>query len=264
MRYLQKIVNSPFCDKLKNSEICLLGIPYDSGDFERWGSNEGPDAVRKALWKLYGWDEKTKKSVFEKSICDLGNVVFTRGDLKNAQKRVKKIVEKINKKKIISLLGEHTMSAIVLEKLKVENVVVLDAHLDMWDDYDGFKWSPACTIRRMIDLGKKITVCGVRDASKEEYDSAKVNNVKINEIGEINIKNNFYLSLDMDVFDPSIAPACVCPRNGGLKYEEVSKFVKNNANKIVGLDISGICPNYDNGETAILAAQIIIDFLTNQ
>jgi arginase/agmatinase len=73
----------------------------------------------------------------------------------------------------------------------------------------------------------------------------------------------FYLSIDMDAFDASVAPAAVCPRYGGLKYMAVSEFIKKNANLIEGMDFSGICPLYDNGNTSMLAAQLIVDFLTH-
>jgi agmatinase len=166
MKNLQKIVSSPFCYKFNDSDICLLSIPYDSGDLERVGCRLGPDEVKKSLWLLYGYDAQTKKSMFDKKVCDLGDVRVCTGYFEETRRRVKGVVKKLKDKIPILLLGEHTMTAVALEEVNARHVVVFDAHLDMWDKYDNFKWSPACTVRRIIDLGKKVTMVGTRDVSE--------------------------------------------------------------------------------------------------
>ena len=102
MRNLQKIVQSPFVDKFNNSDYCLVSIPYDSGDLERVGCRLGPDEIKKSLWMLYGYNIDSKKSIFEKKVCDVGDVCVCTGYFQETRKRVKRIMKKLREKMLFT------------------------------------------------------------------------------------------------------------------------------------------------------------------
>jgi agmatinase len=154
-------------------------------------------------------------------------------------------------------------------------IVVLDAHLDYRDTYQGTPSSHACAIRRVsevVDIAQ-IVVIGIRSGCKEEkiqsdadglsyYTSSDVTRLGIKKIIKDLNFDHIYLSIDMDAIDPSFAPGVSTPEPFGLCTTSVLQIIMEIAPRVIGMDTVEICPSYDTGNTAILAAKFIREYLT--
>ncbi len=213
-------------------------------------------------------------------LADIGDVDVSFGNYKETQKRIVDSVKGVLEKDVIpvSIGGEHTITHGVINAFEKKPVILIfDAHLDFRDDYVGEKFSHACVTRRVTEIlgPENVMVVGVRSAEKNELDDAKKMGVKFvdgetakdNEILIDNILNELrgkdvYLSVDMDVIDPAEARGVCNPVPGGLSYTEfVSSLDFIDDVNIVGLDLVEVSPQYDS-YTPVLAANLIMKVLS--
>lgn len=179
--------------------------------------------------------------------------------------------------------GELEEEMVGERKEKKIGVIYLDAHMDMRAEYLDVPFSHACAARRSMDIlgPKNIIPIGIRSFSRKEHDfleplieegtfqyhSARdVLERGASTVGREAVErllssgcSHIYLSIDMDVFDPSIAPAVGNPEPGGLSYYDVLDIVQCAAPYLCGMDIVEISPEYDQGITALLGAKIIME-----
>jgi Arginase/agmatinase/formimionoglutamate hydrolase, arginase family len=194
-----------------------------------------------------------------------------------ALRNSEKIRETFMEKKFpIIIGGEHTVTLGSIKTLKefYENLKILhlDAHLDLRDEYLGCKISHATVIRRIYEMGIPILSVGVRTLCKEEYEFIKKVNFpllwmkdlkenrdkSLKTIEDFIKEGNIYLSLDMDVFDPSLAPGVGTPEPGGMSWYEFLQILKLVVRyNLVGMDIVEVKPSLGNAITEYLAAKII-------
>ncbi len=197
------------------------------------------------------------------------------------------MAEEVMENKMVE--GEMVEGEMVEEKEENEKaeekigVIYLDAHMDMRAEYLGIPFSHACAARRTIDVlgSQNIIPIGVRSFSREEHEflqplieegtfhyfsSRDVLEKGASTVGKEAVDrllesgcNRIYLSVDMDVFDPSIAPAVGNPEPGGLSYYDFLDIVQCAAPYLCGMDLVEISPEYDQGITALLGAKIIME-----
>ena len=172
--------------------------------------------------------------------------------------------------------GEHlvTLPAFkaVYEKYKDVNILHFDAHTDLREEYNNNKNSHATVIKRIWDIvgDNKIYQFGIRSGTKEEFDFSLKENHTYMEVGNINTFNEIvdkldckkvYITIDLDVFDPSIFPGTGTPEPGGITYREfesVFSILKNSKVDIVGCDIVELSPDYDNTNVStVLACKVL-------
>ena len=163
-------------------------------------------------------------------------------------------------KKPILLGGEHTISIggvkAASELFYDLNVIVLDAHLDMRDYFDGTAYSHACTSRRMFENASQLWIIGARTASQDELNVKNLIDVTwieefrsenghvMKQIRDFTRSGMTYLSIDLDVLDPSLVPCVGNPEPNGLTWKELTMVLKNiNWLSIVGLDLTELVPN---------------------
>ena len=152
-------------------------------------------------------------------------------------------------------------------------VLQLDAHADLRDEYDGSKFNHACVMARIKELCPAVQV-GIRSmdiSEKESIDPDKTFFAKdivdtadwIQNVISL-LSDNVYVTIDLDVFDPSIVPSTGTPEPGGLGWYEVLSLLKNlsSAKNIVGFDVVELCPNENNKAPDFLAAKLIYKFLS--
>jgi len=153
-------------------------------------------------------------------------------------------------------------------------VVVLDAHLDYRNEYEGERYSHACITRRVSELlgTDAIVPIGIRSMSGDEHGQAREANLKyydMNMVREMGIsliledvierldRRRIYLSIDMDALDPAYAPGVGNPEPFGLSDLQVRECIEQLAPHLIGFDIMEVSPEYDNGNTAALAARFV-------
>ncbi len=173
--------------------------------------------------------------------------------------------------------GEHTVSLGTI-KAHVEcfdnvSILHLDAHTDMRDTYEGTTYSHACVMARAKEVTDKIVSVGIRSMDSSELKNITSTNIFyasdirksktwIHNVTK-KLSDNVYLTIDLDVFDPSIMPSTGTPEPGGLGWYEVIDLLEHVSKKknIVGFDVVELCPS-NNAAPDFLAAKLIYKVLS--
>jgi agmatinase len=256
----------------------LVGVPFDGNAFKK-GAREGPRAIRKASQRLetFLWHRKLELS-------DL--LYYDRGDITLEQFTKGVRQERIEgfdlKRKKIFIGGDHSISYPIVKYLfergEIAKVIIIDAHADFRDSYKNNRFSNACVTRRIAELigFENIIVIGIRSSSEEEY--ATLNQKRIYDVDIVKEKGveclldaigegeeKTYLSIDIDVLDPSIAPGVEHPEPCGMSLESLISLMQEiiKRRNIVASDVVEVNPKLDtiNGITSINAARIIFEML---
>jgi agmatinase len=277
-----------------NADVAIVGIPYDMGTQYRAGARFGPRAIREAstLFSFghngaYDHEDDIVYLPGDKvRIVDVGDVDIihtdTMASLGNAEAAVRAILK--SGALPVALGGDHSVHAACIKAFDAEppvHIVHFDAHLDFVDQRHGVRYGHGSPLRRASEMKhvNGITHLGIRGVSssnKSDYDAArsfgsKILSVRqIRRLGteatleEIPVFPRYYVTIDIDGFDPSIAPGTGTPSHGGFTYYEVVEILKGLAKRgdVVGIDLVEVAPDYDHtGTTAFLAARVLLDFL---
>ena len=255
----------------------LVGVPFDGNAFKK-GAREGQKAIRAASQRLETFLWHRKRELSDLLYYDRGNITpeqFTKG--------VREHFEGLDPaRKKVFIGGDHSISYPIIKYLfeqdEVAKVIIIDAHADFRDSYKNNRFSNACVTRRIAELigFENIIEIGIRSSSEEEYVS--LNQIRIYDaellrekgvkwlldaIGEG--KEKTYLSIDIDVLDPSIAPGVEHPEPCGMSLESLISLIQKTIERknVVASDVVEVNPRLDtvNGITSINAARIIFEIL---
>ncbi|MCZ7401469.1 MAG: agmatinase [Candidatus Methanoperedens sp.] len=259
----------------------ICGAPFDATSSFRLGSKFAPDEMRVASYNFETYSFFFDFDLDETDIHDAGNLEVA----DNIDETLTKLSIPANKfvedgKIPIMLGGEHSLSYPFVEACKKKypglGFVVLDAHMDLREEFHGEKNSHACISRHVLhDLTKKYVSIGIRSGTREEYDYVRENKIRMFSSDDVfsmgiekvvsefrdYIKGPVYLSIDMDAIDPAYAPALGTPEPYGLTPRDVRTVISCLAPDIVGFDLVEIAPAYDSGGTAVLGAKLVRDFI---
>lgn len=259
------------------AEYVIFGVPYDKTSSFRIGSSEAPKEIRQASWNFETFNLKTGNDLREISIHDYGDLDVKNDSPKDMVKKVKEFASMIlSKNKFpIALGGEHSITPGIIQAFPKDIAVLsLDAHIDFRQQYENEPYNHACAIRRIADHinVKNIAVLGIRSAEKEEFEEAKKHSLFYIDAFEIKksgmkkaldeTKNylgnkQIYLTLDIDVLDLAYAPGTSTPEPFGLTSFDIIECIEYFSAQLVGFDVVEICPFYDKGQTALLAAKLL-------
>jgi agmatinase len=263
----------------KKTKVWILPIPFEATVFNLGGTKGGPKAIIEASRNVELFDEDLKKDISKIGIFTLPPLSLTKNSPKEAVFQIQKAIEKIlqNKKFPVILGGEHTLTlgvALALKRFFKNEFSILqfDAHCDLRDEFEGTKYHHATFARRIIeDLKIKICQVGIRAISKEEFDFInKTKRVKVfykRHYDQREILNfltgKVYLTIDLDVLDPSIMPAVGTPEPEGLFFENILDVVKAVAKEkeILGFDVVELSPIPGFFAPNYLAAKLISKIL---
>ncbi len=261
--------------------VALIPAPLELTTCWKKGTWEGPFEILKVSPHLEFFDEEFLLEPYKEIGFFTYPVEELPYDIQDALKLISSRVEDALKKGMfpITLGGEHTVSLACVKPLvktygRPLKVIHLDAHPDLRDEYLGTKVNHATVMKRIIEEGGNILSIGIRTMSKEEYlfarESSKVRLIPAREVKKdleellAEIKSFvegdcFYLSLDMDVFDPSLCPGVGTPEPGGLFWEEVWEILKTAflCGTPVGMDIVETMPLPSHHITEYIAARLI-------
>lgn len=267
------------CDSnYKDSKVVLLGAPFDSTVSNKPGSRFAPNAIRLESYGLETYSPYQDLDLCDMRIFDSGDIELPFGNAKKALKMIKERSKKILSDNKIPFLigGEHLVTLgqfeAVYEKYNDVCIIHLDAHTDLRDDYLGEKLSHATVIRRCYDLvgDNKIYQFGIRSGERYEFEFANkhnyINKFNLDTIDEITKKlkgKNVYLTIDLDVLDPSFFPGTGTPEAGGVSFNELINAIKGFKDlNIVGLDVVELAPDYDLSRiSTAIACKIIRELL---
>lgn len=267
------------CDnQYEESKIVIFGAPFDSTTSFRPGTRFASSAIRNESFGIETYSPYLDKDLNDILVFDYGDLELPYGNAEKVLKEIGIIIKKIiDDNKIPCMIGgEHlvTLGAIseVVKKYKDLHIIHFDAHADLRDEYMGEKLSHATVMRRCWDIvgDNKIFQFGIRSGEKEEFYWAKnhiyMNKFNFNGIEETVEKlkdKSIYLSIDLDVLDPSCFPGTGTPEAGGVSFNEllIATSIVSKLN-IVGFDINELSPIYDqSGASTALACKLIRELL---
>ncbi len=222
------------------------------------------------------------KNDLDATFYDFGDVNVIPGNCKATCKIVEDTVNELIDLNIrpITIGGEHSASIGVIKALSEKydklTVIHMDAHRDLAFNYMGEKYSHATVMRRAHEFGVDLVQIGIRSSSAEEEEFVKSTyNIQTFKTRDVHrhmdaveyyvttIDTPIYLSVDMDVLSPSIAPSVGNPTPGGLFIYEIDEVLKSLTFKdVVGMDVVETATNKLGENTAVSAAKIIYDFLS--
>lgn len=259
----------------ETSKVVVLPVPYEKTTTYMKGAGKGPEAILKASRQVELYNEELGKNMYDMGICTLNelriegkpelmvNVVY---------ENVKKLID--GNKFPVVIGGEHSITPGCIKAFDgfdSFSILQLDAHADLREEYNGTKFSHACAMKRCLDICKNIVQVGIRSLCDEEAAFAKETKRKIFWAKDIfdndewfdeaisKLSKNVYITLDLDVFDPSIIPSTGTPEPGGLLYYQTLRFLRRVFEKrnVVGFDVVELCPNENDVSSDFTAAKII-------
>lgn len=262
----------------KDAKVVILGVPFDGTTSFRPGTRFGPSAVRQELDGLETYSPYQDKDMVDYRMCDVGDVELPFG---NTGKMIERVYAETmtllkDKKMTLTVGGEHLISYPII-KAHINtyddlHIIQLDAHADLREDYLGEKMSHATVMRRVIDEMTKVKSkgklwqYGIRSGTKAEFDFAKkrthlhafdLEGVKetIDGIGDKPV----YVTIDLDVLDPSIFAGTGTPEPGGVDFKELMKALLSlKGLNVVGADIVELAPHYDqSGVSTAVACKVL-------
>jgi len=275
-----------------NADVAILGAPFDSGSQYRSGARMGPRGIREAstLFSFghagaYDFEDDIIYLPSEATkIIDLGDADIIHTDTKKSHENIKFGVKKILESNCIPVVlgGDHSINIPCINAFEDQepiHVVQIDAHLDFVDERHGVRYGHGNPMRRASEKNyvSGMTQIGIRNVSstaREGYLDAKKRGSKIfsvrqlrntgidNILKEIPKNKRYYLTIDIDAFDPSIASGTGTPSHGGFYYYEILELIDGiiKQGNVVGLDLVEVAPDYDlTNSTSTLASQLLMN-----
>jgi len=256
------------------ARFVYYGYPFDGTVCFRKGSSEAPDAIRKNSYNFETYLLELGIDLSDVLANDWGNLEITKDQDKNEKLLEDLVLKIVNEGKFpIGLGGEHSLTpaAVKAAHTKYPNlaVVILDAHLDFRNEYEGNTKSHATVTKRVSEIVgvDNVRPIGIRSVSQSEITEARSVGLKFVESGWTELREYLadviddlegpvYLSLDMDAIDPAFAPGVGTPEPFGMTPYEVIQTINFFADRIIGFDCVEVCPPHDNGNTSALAARL--------
>ena len=248
-------------------KITLQGILFDEKSSFMRGPAEAPPIIRTIL-------NNGSANLFTEAGIDLGTHPYEdKGDFVSSNYLDIEDITTGNIELGVPLLtlgGDHSITYPVVKALAKSHSAIdilhFDAHADIYDEFEGDKYSHACPFARIMEegLAENLTQVGIRTLNNHQKEQAIKYNVDIREMRNlktddlITFKNPLYISLDMDAFDPAFAPGVSHHEPGGLTSRQVIDIIQQIRSPIIGADIVEYNPQRDiNDVTAALAAKLL-------
>lgn len=250
----------------------LVGLPYDASSSFLRGAADGPGRIRAALHSDAGnpWSELMARVTGDDGLEDAGDL-----DLPPSPEARAQIEEAIGSyargdRRFIALGGDHSVTYPVLRGLHGVfprlTVIQIDAHPDLYDEFEGDRFSHACPFARILEegLAARLVQVGIRAMSGEQI--AQVRRFGVEQIdmrawadgARPSVGGDVYLSIDLDGLDPAFAPGVSHPEPGGLTVRDVLGIIHNLNGRLVGADVVELNPARDISDlTAGVAAKFV-------
>lgn len=252
--------------------VALVGIPFDEYSSYMRGPAKAPALIRQTLHNGAAnlFAENGVNLEGHPHFQDLGDLNLPSGDdaLAAIEMAIGQLVAK--KCRVLALGGDHTISYPVVNALSTVHhgltLLHLDAHPDLYDSYDGNRFSHACPFARIMETGRvkrlvQVGIRGLNDEQRRQVDRFGVTCIEMKNFRSkepLTLDGPVYISLDLDVLDPAYAPGVSHHEPGGMSTRKVLRLIQSVKNRIVGADIVEYNPDRDvNGMTAAVASKFV-------
>jgi agmatinase len=264
--------------KLGNSKIVLIPVPYDGTSTWQKGADKGPQAFLSASENMELFDIETETQVYKQGIY-LADAVTENRSPEAMVDAVHAITKRfILKNKFVTIFGgEHSISIGTIRAFNecYDNLTVLqlDAHADLRTNYQGSRFNHACALyeasqtTNLLQVGIRsmdITEISVVDKEKTYFAHHLTDDDSWVDGSIAQMTENVFITIDLDVFDPSIMSSTGTPEPGGLLWYETLAYLKKifKEKNVVGFDIVELCPNQIDKSSDFLAAKLYYKMLT--
>lgn len=275
-----------------DADVAVLGAPFDFGCQWRSGARMGPRAIREAS-TLFSFghagaydheDDITYLDPAHVKIVDIGDADIIHTDTEKSHANIEYGVRKILQAGAIPVVmgGDHSVNIPCINAFSEQDsfhLVQIDAHLDFVDERHGVRYGHGNPMRRAAEKSyvTGLTQIGIRNVSstaRDGYEDARAMGSDIQSVRHLRAMGvdgmlsripkgqRYYITIDIDAFDPSIAPGTGTPSHGGFQYYEVLELLDGLTKQgtVVGLDLVEVAPDYDpTGSTSTLAAQVLMN-----
>jgi agmatinase len=277
-----------------DADVAILGAPNDMGTQWRPGARFGPRSIREAstLFSFghagaYDFEDDTMYLTQDQvRMVDVGDADIVHTDMVQSNANIEFAVRTLLDQGAMPIVlgGDHSVHAPVIKAYAGHgpiHILHIDAHLDFVDERHGVRYGHGNPLRRASEMEHIVgmTQIGIRNVSssnRDDYNAARMAGSTILSVRDVRrlgcegvLKKipqglSYYLTIDIDGFDPSIAPGTGTPSHGGFLYYEVLEIIqalaRRSGGKIVGMDLVEVAPAYDpSGVTSILAAQLLLN-----
>jgi len=259
--------------------VVIIPIGYDGTASYKPGAKYGPNAIINSSVELENYDIEMKKDITETGIFTTPEISPLASDPKEMLLKIETTIDNLKLKNQITGIigGDHSVTIgsvkSAIKRFPDLSILYLDAHADLRDTYMGTKWGHASVARRLKSICKVVQL-GVRSISSEEvnfiskskseneiyyWDRTKNNLQEDIDSALSQLSNQVYISIDLDVLDPSIMSAVGNPVPGGINWEEINSIIKQTAqhHSIVGFDVTELSPNEGPESCSFTAAKLI-------
>ena len=260
------------CDKeYKDSSVVIFSSPMDATCSFRPGTRFAGPAIRQDSIGMEWYSPYFNMDLKDYGTCDIGDLDLPMGDVEKDLKEISRVTSLILKdgKKTMMIGGEHlvTLGTIreYVKKYKDLNIIHFDAHTDLREEFLGRELSHATVLRKCYDLldGGTIYQFGIRSGDRSEFEWAKTHihqhlfdTEGLDEAIEALKDKRVYITIDLDVLDPSVFPGTGTPEAGGITFKELEAAIlkMRKLNNIVGADMVELSPDYDTSHVSTQVA----------
>ena len=275
------MLRGPFLDRnwigqnenYETSDIIMLGMPFDGTVSYRSGSRFAPEQIRLASWGLEDYSPRFNKYLQDVNFHDAGDLELPLGNTYKSLDVIEQNVEDIYKdgKRVFGIGGEHLVTLPEIKAVsKYYNdfaIVHFDAHTDLREEYLGEEMSHSAVIRHASKIvgPRNIKQIGIRSGMKEEFEFMKENDTLCCIYSDLDCLKGrkIFVTIDLDVLDPSVMPGTGTPESGGMQFNELMgwfDYLKDF--DIIGADVVELAPDYDaSGVSTAVATKVIREFL---
>jgi agmatinase len=265
---------------IETSAVCILPVPYEGGITFGKGAAQGPEAIIDASFYLELYDEVLKAEPYRMGIATLKPVTSHKNPTSMQKAIYQNVISMVNSNKfIVGIGGDHSISPAFVKALKEKyievSVIILDAHSDLRESYEGSPLSHACAMARIREYTPDTLQIGIRSMSVEEskrIEKESLSVITMHEYRNTNIDldellnslpDPVYLSIDVDVFDWSVIRSTGTPEPGGLMWDEAMILLEKifMQKKIIGFDLVELAANPNDVNSPFAATKLIYKML---
>ncbi|HIP99578.1 TPA: agmatinase [Candidatus Bipolaricaulota bacterium] len=249
----------------QQAKAVILGVPLERTVSYRGGPAQAPAAIRLASDSLESYSAIFRADLVDIGVCDLGDLQVhlpLAQVLSSLGQEVSRLLK--SEKFVVVMGGEHTITLGVVRgavaALGEVQLLALDAHSDLRDEYEGERICHATVLRRCREVAERTVIVGARSFYGGEVDEPVFADRR-EFAARLERKRPLWLSLDLDALDPSLCPGVTNPEPDGLSYRDVIEIFRTlQGFNVVGMDVVELAPPYDpSGVTAITAAKLVIE-----
>lgn len=262
-----------------DARAVLFGAPFDGTTSFRPGTRFGPQAIRAESDGIETYSPYQNKDLEDIAVFDSGDLLLPFGNTEAVLSMIEARTQEILDagKMPVMLGGEHlvTLGAVraMVKKYPDLHIIHFDAHADLRDDYLGERLSHATVLRRSWDLlgDGRIHQFGIRSGERSEFEFALEHtdfhpfNVKdvLDVVLALGDKVPVYVTLDLDVLDPSLFCGTGTPEAGGIVFQDLEEaLLALEALNVVGFDMNELSPHYDaSGVSTAVACKVLREML---